>query len=130
MPTHPVDDGEPRRRPGPPQSVSQRVNMRSRTCVRGRGIREGAVLALAACGKQPSTLSVTVDFEPLSGAVPFCAYSGADTPDRKGFLYSPPKQLLGWSQAAWTDPPTQATWLLASSAGAVSPPTRPAEGAL
>ena len=80
---------------------------------------------------------VTGGFEStLSGAVPFCADSGADTPDCKGLLYSPPKQSFGWSRAAWTDPPTQATLRFASTAGAVSPPAEtgavyagPAEGA-
>ncbi len=91
------------------------------------GIREGAVLALAGLWQTgPETIGgvATVDFEPtLSGAVPLCADPPAEkTADAKGFLYSPPKQLFGWWQAAWTAPSSEAARQFASAAGAVFPP--------
>ena len=97
------------------------------------GIREGAVLALAGLWQAgPETIGAvaTVNFEPtLSGAVPLCADPpAADTPDSKGFLYSPPKQLFGWWQAAWTEPPSPAAREFASTAGAVSPPEETGAG--
>jgi type IV secretory pathway VirJ component len=97
------------------------------------GIREGAVLALAGLWQAgPETIGAvaTVNFEPtLSGAVPLCADPPAvDTSDSKGFLYSPPKQLFGWRQAAWTEPPSQAAREFASAAGAVFPPAETGAG--
>jgi type IV secretory pathway VirJ component len=90
------------------------------------GINEGSVLALAGLWQAgPETIGgvATVDFEPtLPGAVPLCADPPAEkVADGNGFLYSPPHQLFGWWQAAWTDTPSEAVRQFAFAAGAVVP---------
>ena len=91
------------------------------------GIEEGAVLALAGlwqAGPETVAGAATVDFDPvLQGVVPLCADPPAvRTPDNKLFVYSPPKQMYGWWEAAWTRAASDAGRGFAEAASAIAPP--------